>query len=112
MRPTLMGSTACSISSSLESERSESSYHAAAWPCRSCGSHQGNRAAEGFPYQSEDRVESKVIELGLQPDLPILGSSVHVVSAVAQILCQTWTAVFSPPWISPAGPRSFRIPTS
>src|SRR5262249_13809333 len=30
MRPTLMGSTACSISSSPESERSESRYHAAA----------------------------------------------------------------------------------
>ena len=34
-----------------------------------------------------------------------------MVSTVAQHRRPSWTTVFSPPWISPAGPRSFRIPT-
>jgi hypothetical protein len=34
-----------------------------------------------------------------------------VVSTVAQHPRQSWTTAFSPPWISPACQRSFRIPT-
>jgi hypothetical protein len=37
------------------------------------------------------------------------GRIYYVVSPVAQILRQTPTTVFSPPWISPACQRSFRI---
>ena len=33
-----------------------------------------------------------------------------VVSPVAQHHRPSWTTTFSPPWISPACPRSFRIP--